>query len=108
MSSILEHVYSRRNLNKNRVENLKTCEQGIFCRVRTLQKNPAKWEFAWQLHVHVGLKPIRLQKNKTVKFGLNHSIHGVPQNNSIKDQVCPKNRVTIIFCKINVCMAVNN
>ena len=38
MSSVLEHVHSRRNLNKYRVENLKTCVQGIFCRVRTCEK----------------------------------------------------------------------
>ena len=63
MSSVLEHVHSRRNLNKNRVENLKTCEQGIFCRVRTCE-NPANWYFAWQLHVHVGLKPDQVTTEK--------------------------------------------
>lgn len=71
MSSVLEHVHSRRNLNKYRVENLKTWEQGIFAGSEPV-KNPVKWEFARQLHVHVGLKPIKLQKNKTVKFGQNH------------------------------------
>ena len=55
-------IFSAYNVSGRGVENLKTCDQGIFHGSEPV-KNPVKWEFAWQLHAccHIPPPPKKIQ-----------------------------------------------